>query len=77
METDEKQKPDGWVAVLNGRLFLHCVTVYASWLDCCIASDINGSIFEPSDSREVIAAKMADAGWEIRPVKLVFLDEEK
>lgn len=73
-------KPDGYVAVLNEGLFAYCIRVYSSWRDAAISADIDGTIFQPNDIKEsldVVACKLADIGWHIRPVKLVFLDEDK
>lgn len=71
-----KQKPDGYVAFnSNNGHFSFCAKVYADWLDAAISVDIEQNMFEPEDSLDVIAAKLSEKGWRIRPVKLVFLDE--
>lgn len=76
MGSEGKVEPDGWVAQ-KGEFFRFAIRVYASWLDAGISTDMDGSIFEATDSRDAIAAKLAEAGWRIRPVKLVFLDEAR
>lgn len=67
-------KPDGYMAEHNGRLATFCIKVYGSWLDAAISADMEHNIWKPTDSLDVIAAKLADHGWRIRPVKLVPVD---
>lgn len=72
--SEQDDKPNGWVA-MNAELFSFCAKVYSSWLDAAFSADLEGNIYGPQDSLDVIACKLAEAGWRIRPVRLVFLDE--
>lgn len=70
----ESEKPDGWVAWHPVRCRRHRVvgSQWAAWNRGIFCKSINLRDL----TRKQSILKLKKEGWRIRPVKLVFLDEE-
>jgi len=83
--TDDKQKPDRWVAwhPEKGKMreaFSRSGCVEQMLVDLCLLEPWPSNYARADQfflATEIAEAKALKDGWRVRPVKLVFLDEEK